>query len=285
MKKFSPFSQKGFSLNELLIAGGLLVGLAVGFSSMISNQQKAIKGILIKVEAQNIQNTIADLMRNENNCIATMIAASATAPDMTSPVDIPMIMTTRLVNGVVQSTPFYQAGRTYDGIKIASMVMRPYDPTVDTTPSAKLVVNYEITAKIVGPSSFSKKLDMFFNTQASPQFPAYAFRCNVGGGTIAEISPEQFARQLRDALSRITPTTVTGCFSDNSSHSVVATCPTGSVLVSCSGGPGDLDNDDEGELMVPNFSLGTCTQNVLRARCHSNLPLTYQVATANCYSP
>lgn len=235
-------------MTELLVVGGLTAGAALGFSTMLKNQSSAVKGIFVKVEVQNIQNTIADLMRNEANCVATVRNVSATPPSMSSPISIPAIMQYREVSpGNFQTIPFYETGKTYDGVKITSMELRPFRPSQDQTPAHKLEIKYQVTAKIVGPNSFAKKMEFFFNSAPSSFFPSYAFRCAVGGGVL------QVAQvRIRD---RTTPLNVNcGGF-----RNVDLSCQPGETPIGCSvQNTRNQDNEDDNNCFV-NVGSQVCT--------------------------
>lgn len=176
-------NSRGFNMVGLTVTIAGASAFALGFASMINNQGKAVKGLIVKIEVQNIHNTISELMRNEANCTATMMAASPTPPSMLEPIEMDAIYSRRLVNGVMQSVPFYVTNRLYDNsVKITQMLIRPNIPT-DETPGAKLVIKYQINGKIVGASNFTKKLELFTSTSAMAEFPGYAFRCGVSGAS------------------------------------------------------------------------------------------------------
>ncbi len=219
-------NSRGFSIVGVTVAAAGAAAFALGFATMVGNQGKAVKGLIVKIEVQNIHNTIAEIMRDQTNCTATMMAASPTPPTMNEPIRMDSIYLRRRVNGVMESVPFYSVNRLYDNtIKITEMLIRPNIPT-DETPGAKLVIKYEINAKIVGASSFTKKLELFTSNSAMPDFPDYAFRCGVSGAAAApQISLEGTVNATRSVTNA-------DCGANDFRTGNVI-CPDGKFPVSC----------------------------------------------------
>ena len=59
------------------------------------------------------------------------------------------------------------------------------------------------------------------------------------------------------------------CENDDRRHELEARCPTNTRLGSCTGGPGDLDEDHEGFFIRPNPQRNSCELIIGHPRCSS----------------
>lgn len=97
------------------------------------------------------------------------------------------------------------------------------------------------------------------------------------------------ATVLTNVLKTVKPVTVAKCLSSNNLETVVATCPAGHSLFSCSGSSGDLDESDEGYRIDSNYVARTCTLKVKGARCGDSRngagpgDVQNQIVTALCF--
>ena len=66
------FRDSGFSIVEITVAMGLLGALSLGVMKIMENSQKAAKNIENKDEISQFQNEINDILKNPNNCEATL---------------------------------------------------------------------------------------------------------------------------------------------------------------------------------------------------------------------
>lgn len=174
--------QSGFSMVEVMIGAALAGGLALVMVTMYENQNKALRAITAKNEAQAMRNVMYEILRSADNCVASMKTAKATPPDMTQEIDIPRIVATKSVSGgTYQFSNFYEVGKTYGGglVKIASMKVRPQTPQ-DETPGHKFIVQFELTGDITGAKQVTKKMEFSFDNTPTTSSPTYAYSCVAG---------------------------------------------------------------------------------------------------------
>lgn len=84
--------------------------------------------------------------------------------------------------------------------------------------------------------------------------------------------------------------TKTLCSRSTGPFTVVASCPSGETLLSCSGGPGDQDESHEYWILEPDFKNRRCIGRVQQPRCHtdeseSSRYYSQTIVTAICYKP
>ena len=65
-------NQSGFTLVEIMVAVGLLGGLAVAGMSLFKNQDKAQKNVEKNYEVTAITNEIRNVLSNPANCLASL---------------------------------------------------------------------------------------------------------------------------------------------------------------------------------------------------------------------
>ncbi len=64
--------QRGFSLIEVLIAGGIMSAMALLLYQTLGNQQKSAKKIEVRIEADSIINDIRQTLGSRDSCLATL---------------------------------------------------------------------------------------------------------------------------------------------------------------------------------------------------------------------
>ena len=166
---------------EVMIGAALSGGLALVMVTMYQNQNKALRAITAKNEAQAMRNIMYEIMRNADNCATSMKTASASPPNMNTEINIPRIVTTKRVGATYQTTNFYEAGKTYAGglVKIVSMKVRPGN-TQDETPGHKFVVQFELTGDIAGTRHVTKRMEFSYDNNPTTVNPGYAYSCVTG---------------------------------------------------------------------------------------------------------
>ncbi|GEM_PF-5007090 len=68
MNKQFKFSQAGFSLIEVMVASGMMIGLGLMLSNLTTNTNKAIKHSEAKNEYELVFNRTYSTINNELNC-------------------------------------------------------------------------------------------------------------------------------------------------------------------------------------------------------------------------
>lgn len=174
-------NQNGFSMVEILMGAALAGVLAITMITMFQNQNKALRGITGKNEAQMMRNIIYEIMRNPDNCAASVRASHPAVPNFNNEISLGKIVTTRrLPNGTYQFSDFYHVGKTYAGlVKIESIKIRPHIPQ-DETPGHKFIVHFEITGDISGPKHVTKKMEFTFDSNPTAAIPSYPLSCVTG---------------------------------------------------------------------------------------------------------
>lgn len=166
---------------EILMGAALAGVLAIIMVTMFQNQNKALRGITGKNEAQMMRNIIYEIMRNPDNCAASVRAISPGAPNMAAEINLTKIVNSRrLPSGTYQFSDFYEVGKTYGGlVKIESMKIRPQSPQ-DQTPGHKFVVQFEITGDISGSRHVTKKMEFSYDSNPTAAIPSYPYSCVTG---------------------------------------------------------------------------------------------------------
>jgi hypothetical protein len=186
-------SVEGFSLLEILIAGGLMAGMAMYGANMIGQQQAGMRALMARSEAEAIHENIRKILANPESCAATVMASYATAPaDLAPPLSLTSIVLRRQdpASGTWTNTTHFNTSVVYGGglVKIKSMLLRDQTAT-DLTPGPKLVLKYEFIGKVTGVNEQTRTFDLAVNYMAPVSLPSYAFSCSTiltgGGNTVA----------------------------------------------------------------------------------------------------
>ena len=145
----------GFSLVELTVAMGLLGALSVGVMKLMENSNKAAKTIESKDEILQITNQINDILRNPNNCEATL--GSKTENNSVS-----------FINQVIQGTsvPKFTASTTPSPkVSIESMRLKDIDDNGSNGSSAIgiLEVTFKKPGAALGGQTIKKEISLSAN--------------------------------------------------------------------------------------------------------------------------
>lgn len=186
-------SHSGFSLLEILIAGGLLAGMAMYGSKMLAEQQAGMRALLARNEAEAIHENVRKILADPESCAATVMASYSTAPaSLTPPLNLTSVVRRRQdpATGTWSDTSHYATNVVYGGglVKINSILLRDFIPS-DLTPGPKLLIKYESIGKITGVKEQTRTVDVAVNFMAPVSLPAYNFSCSTiltgGGNTVA----------------------------------------------------------------------------------------------------
>lgn len=161
-----------------------------------------------------------------------------------------------------------------DGLKLVSTGLRNLTPLPGGF-SGDLLVNIESVKTVMGPKELPIKIPV--NVLTVPGTPGNVVfdGCTTKSGGISA--------QLKIALSTMTAHERSVCLRNNAQNAVTISCPTGKALLTCSGGPGDIDEDHEGYWVLSDYDTQTCTLQIKRPRCVFGESWTYQRIIANCY--
>ncbi len=216
-------SDSGFSLLEIMIAGGLLAMMAMYGANMISQQQAGMRALMARSEAEAIHENVRKILVDPESCAATVKESYATAPVDISP---PLILTNVVrrkqnpATGIWSDQIFYKTGTIYGGglVKIQSILLRDQIGS-DLTPGPKLVFKYEFIGKITGVSEQTRTVDVAVNYLAPTSLPTYDFSCSTiitgGGNTVA--------------------VTMVSSPPGGSASTVTIQCPAGTKRIACMG--------------------------------------------------
>ncbi len=231
-------SDKGFSLLEILIAGGLLAGMAMYGANMLSQQQMGMRALMARSEAEALHENIRKILADPESCAATVMASYSAAPaDLAPPLSLTSIVRRRQdpATGTWSNTAHFNTSTVYGGglVKIKSILVRDQTAT-DLTPGPKLVMKYNFIGKITGVSEQTRTVDLAVNYMAPISLPSYAFSCSTiltgGGNTVA-------VQMVSSAPGGSGATTVT------------VQCPAGMKRIACMGTRaasfGDTCDEDE----------------------------------------
>ncbi len=272
-------SKGGFTLVELVIASGVMAVMMFAMMSMQTNQMKTNNFLEFQLKKTQLHGSIlGQVISDPYNCNCLFNGAAqfpaAGTPELTGftpPTAIGVFDPTSCATPI--ANPFITAAG-FDGMKLISTKLRNIVPSGSDF-TGDLFVNVESTKEILGPKELSIKIPVTVIT--APGAPgSVAFKgCTTKGGTIAT--------QLKIALSTIKAYEQMVCWRDNILHALTVACPAGKALLTCSGGPGDEDENHEGFWVLSDYTLNTCTLQIKRARCVFGESWTYQRIIANCY--
>lgn len=185
-------SENGFSLIEVMIAVGISGIVSLAMMTMISNQQRSLRGVTAKSEAESLDSTIRQILKDENSCAATVQAAAPVAPtSMAAPIVLNSVILMKQTAPTVW-TPVsqYATGVSYANIvTITSLQLRDYVAT-DLTPGPKFEVHYHYDGDILGTNAIVRTFDAFVDfTAPSAALPTYNFRCSTAPIPVAPAAP------------------------------------------------------------------------------------------------
>ncbi len=268
---------KGFSLVEILVITGIItvVGLAVaGMMANFSKQQRRLNEQLARTEVLNFVNQV---INNSQSCSSTL----------TSPIPFSFNASSLPASG--------------GGLPSGALLWKPGQAALSVgdlasplTPS--LVINGLSLVNIInagGADTWLGEIQVTFDPSklvmalqpikvrilinTDPASPINA-KVVLGCGSSSDLSG-----QLKALLDSVVSHEVTACWDDNATHILDSFCPAGTALISCSGGPGDMDHTDEGFWLVSDYPNQKCTLTINQPRCNGGLPWTRQRVIASCY--
>ncbi len=272
-------SKGGFTLVELMIASGVMAVMMFAMISMQTNQMKTNNFLEFQLKKTQLHGSIlGQVISDPYNCNCLFNGAAEFPTTGTSELTgytPPAAIGVFGIAGCAAAIPnplVTSAG--LDGLKLISTKLKNIVP-VGSDFSGDLLINVESTKEILGPKELNIKIPVTVITD--PGSPGnVAFKgCTSKGGTIAT--------QLKIALSTIKAYEQMVCWRDNILHALTVACPAGKALLTCSGGPGDEDENHEGFWVLSDYTLNTCTLQIKRARCMFGESWTYQRIIANCY--
>lgn len=184
-----PLRESGFSLVEVTIALAVGAIVALGYASLLSDQQKAMRGVSAKIEAENMRKIMQEILSDENSCAASVKHSNPTAPtSMAAPMNLTNVIRRSYdtTTGSWTNTTHYAVGTTYGNlVRISSLTLRDHDPALDLTPGPKFDAEFTYVGTVTGPQSIRRVFDAFVTFGPSSSDPTYAFRCSTmpaGGG-------------------------------------------------------------------------------------------------------
>lgn len=284
MQKKNIFLEKGFTLVEMLVAGGILGVLIVAGMNYFSNMQQSNNFLEFQMKREQLRTVILNQFLNfEDNCKCFF----------KNPAEFPEVGISKLAATPSDSIGRYQfttegdcstatLGAVFlskegsDGLRLVNVELANIKKFPNSY-AGDFLLYLRSTKKVVGPQIARLKIPVNVKTSAGAGSNKKFEGCSVTG---------TFASQLQSLLEKVIDVTETRCIRDtggSTTHVVEKQCPAGTKLLSCSGGPGDIDHQHEGFWILPDYKTNTCRLSIVNPACVSSEPWTYQKVISLCY--
>lgn len=277
MKK--DFRESGFTLVEIVIVAGIMAVVMFSVMTMQTNLSRSNNFLEFQLKRTQLHGSIlGQVLTDPNNC-KCLFSGAAEFPatgaaelmgytpksevgafdptNCAAPLTNPMITTAGL-----------------DGLKLISTELKNITPSAGVF-TGDLFVNIESSKNVLGPKELPIKIPVTVATVPGSPGNVVFDGCTTKSGGIAA--------QLKIALSTVTAHEQSICWRNDAQNALTVSCPAGKALLTCSGGPGDIDHEHEGFWVLSDYNNNTCTLQIKKPRCVVGEPWTIQRIIANCY--
>jgi len=126
--------EKGFTLIEVIIAGGIMLVIAAGFTSMITNQSHVVKQMELKIQKSTVSEQVTKFYSDAAEC--TLALAGETLPNIGGFTNLPNIS---LAGGLTLTS---NAALLENGLMVGDIKIK--NISTATTPSGQALLKVEV---------------------------------------------------------------------------------------------------------------------------------------------
>lgn len=279
--------QSGFSLIEITIGMAIAGGAALGMASYLGNQAKAMNTLEFKFRQMEVKNILMGQVFTDASSCSCLVKNALPAEFPDTGVSGRLSTTSAMTKiGLYNfSTPNDCSTATIprpiitdafdDGIKASDIFLSDIVPLGSGKFTGTLSVEVQAFKKVMGADKKLLKFPVVIGTDPGSSAGNVKFSsCSITGDV---------PRQIQAALANANSHETRVCYRDDSLHNITASCPAGEALIACSGGEGDIDEDNEGSWIIPDYPANTCTLTIKKPRCVTGESWTEQRIIATCY--
>lgn len=252
-------NENGSALIQVIIAAAIFSIISLAMSNLIVEQRQATAYLEDQLEKVQFIRNLETVLKDGLSCQKTLQGVSI--PGKNKSVKIASIKDNT-------GTVLYKSNSITGRLKVGDIkVLNQSVLAPDSSGFVEIEVPISRTRKGGGPATFKPYKSKLSITVDSSKKATTCF------------NPSDLENILKTA--RVFEQKV--CARHDGIEIIIAKCGNGYSLLSCSGGPGDMDDSYEGWHTRPDFIKNNCTMKIQKPRCVTGNLMTEQRAMAICY--